>query len=59
MSDATKRFYYNLRTPAQGQDLYAQGLLYASDITTYVRLKLYFCVNATSNNTCLDNQTIQ
>lgn len=46
MSDATKQFYYILRTPTE--DLYASGLLYSSDITEYVQLKLYFCSTATN-----------
>lgn len=56
MSDATKKFYYILRTPVQ--PLLAQGLLYSSDITTYARLKLNFCVPPAALVTCLPNDTI-
>lgn len=56
MSDATKQFYYILRTPSE--DLYASGLLYSSDITEYVQFKLYFCSLATNASAvCADTNT--
>lgn len=44
MSDSTKMFYYILRTPTS--PLTAQGLLYASDVNSYVRVKVSYCKNA-------------
>jgi hypothetical protein len=56
MSDSTKKFYYVLRTPTQ--PLYAQGLLYTTDVSTYVRVKMSFCYNGTASNTCINNETM-
>jgi hypothetical protein len=56
MSDATKQFYYILRTPTE--DLVASGLLYSSDVTEYVQFKLYFCGKATNATAaCADTNT--
>ena len=57
MSQATKKFYYILRTPTE--PLKVKGLLYTSDETIYARLKLYFCgAKKDPNITCLDNETM-
>jgi hypothetical protein len=57
MSDSAKQFYFILRTPTD--PLKVNGLLYTSDITTYIRLKFNFCSSATTNITCLDYATDQ
>lgn len=58
MSDATKQFYFILRTTTV--PLNVNGLLYSSDVTTYIRFKLNFCSNISSPNiTCLNYSTDQ
>lgn len=51
MDDLTKQFYYILRTPTE-KDIAAHGLLYTTPETTYMQVKVNFCVNATPP-TCL------
>lgn len=53
MSDATKKFYYIMRFPTQ--DMYAKGLLYSTDESTYIRAKVSYCYN---QSYCLDNNTM-
>lgn len=57
MNEATKRFYYVLRTNSQPS--MASGLLYSSETATYARVKASYCVNSTSNNnSCATNDTL-
>jgi len=57
MNEATKKFYYILRT--NSQPINASGLLYSSEEATYARVKVSYCYNAsTVNNSCVSNDTL-
>lgn len=40
------------------QSSYVQGLLYGSPVNMYPRMKVTLCNNATTNNSCANNETI-